>query len=199
MKISIKHIVKFLVIVFIIIFILPILVINLYFKSFIFKDLHNLPTVSAVMIPGAAILKNGAPSPILKERISQAEEVYNSHIANKILITGNSVNPKIYDETNAMKKALLKDGIPTGDIIIDKFGIDTFASMYRAKNTYNITSLIIASQSFHLPRALLIAKSLGINAYGIESDKDGTQIKNYLHEIIAIPKAMLNLIFGRKV
>lgn len=198
MKKSMKHIVRFLIIIFIVVFVLPIFVINLCYKSFIFSQINDLPTVSVVMIPGAAILKNGDPSPILKERIYQAEKVYNSHVATKILVTGNSTNPNMYDETNAMRIKLLKDGIPKRAIIVDPLGIDTYASMYRAKNTYKVTSMIIASQSFHLPRALFIAKSLGIDAYGVESNKDSTQVRNYLHEVIAVPKAILNLIFHRK-
>lgn len=198
MKISTKYSVKFLMIIPILIFIVPILGINLYYKPFIFKQINDLPTVSTVMILGAAILKNGNPSPVLEERISQAEKIYNSHIVTKILITGNSINPKTYDETNAMKIALLKDGIPKKDIIVDPLGVDTYASIYRAKNTYKISSMIIASQSFHLPRALFIAKSLGVNAYGIEVDKDTPQMRNYFHEIIAVPKAILNVIFHRK-
>ena len=85
------------------------------------------------------------------------------------------------------------------NIIVDPLGIDTYASIYRAKNVYGISSIIVASQLFHLPRAIFIAKSLGINAYGIESDRDSAQIRNYFHEIIAIPKAILNVIFHRKV
>ena len=198
MTLSIKQIIKFLVVIFIIVFIIPILIINLYYKSFIFDQITYLPVVSTVMIPGAAILKNGNPSPILEERISKAEIIYNSHLANKILVTGNSVSPKIYDETSAIKLKLLRDGIPKEDIIIDSLGIDTYASIYRAKNTYNVNSMIIASQSFHLPRAIFIAKSLGINAYGIKSDQSNTQIRNYFREIVAVPKAVLNVIFYRK-
>ena len=193
-----KYIVKLFIIILGTVFTVPIVVINLYYKNFIFKQINVLPTVSTVMVPGAAILKNGNPSPILDERISQAEKVYSSQIVTKILVTGNSINPKIYDETNAMKIALLKDGIPKKDIIVDPLGIDTYASIYRAKNTYGITSMVIASQSFHLPRALFIAKSLGINAYGIEVDKDTPQVRNYFHELIATPKAVFNIIFHRK-
>ena len=198
MILSIKQIIKFLVITFIVVFITPILIINLYYKNFIFGQITYLPVVSTVMIPGAAILKNGDPSPILEERISQAEKIYNSHIANKILVTGNSISPKIYDETGAIKLTLLRDSIPKSDIIIDGLGVDTYASIYRAKNTYKVNSMIIASQSFHLPRAIFIAKSLGINAYGIKSDQGNTQVRNYFREIIAVPKAILNVIFHRK-
>lgn len=193
-----KQIIKLLIVIFIIVFIMPILIINLYCKSFIFEQTTYLPEVSTVMIPGAAILKNGNPSPILEERIFQAEIIYNSHLANKILVTGNSVNPKIYDETSAIKLKLLKDGVRKEDIIIDSLGVDTYASIYRAKNTYKVNSMIIASQSFHLPRAIFIAKSLGINAYGIKSDQSNTQIRNYFREIVAVPKAVLNVIFHRK-
>ena len=46
-------------------------------------------------------------------------------------------------------------GVPKEDIFMDHAGFDTYDSMYRARDAFDdVTSLIITTQAFHLPRAL---------------------------------------------
>lgn len=172
-------------------------VIAMYYDRFIYVHVSNAPRVSVVMIPGAGILRSGNPSPILEERITKAIAVYKARKASKILVTGNSVDPTTYDETTAMRQALLKAGIPKEVIIVDPLGIDTYSSMYRAKNVYHINTMIIASQEFHLPRALLLAQAQDIDAYGIQADKGTPYFRNYLREMFAIQKALINVLVPR--
>lgn len=181
-----------------IIFILPAFTVFLLYKLHITQPMVAPETSDAVMILGAGILKNGKPGPILAERINEGISLYNNRSVRKILVTGNSLNPKVYDETSAMRLALIKANIPKEDIIIDPLGIDTYSSIYRAKNTYHINSMVITTQSFHLPRSLFIAQALGITAYGIEVDKNAPQLKTYLRELFAIPKAVINILAHRK-
>jgi SanA protein len=172
-------------------------VIAMYYDRFIYVHISNTPRVSVVMIPGAGILRSGDPSPILEERITKAIAVYKARKASKILVTGNSVDPTTYDETTAMRQALLKAGIPKEVIIVDPLGIDTYSSMYRAKNIYHINTMIIASQEFHLPRALLLARAQNIDAYGIQADESTPYFRNYLREMFAIQKALINVLVPR--
>ena len=46
--------------------------------------------------------------------------------------------------------------------------------MFRAKNEFNIKKAVISTNRYHLPRAIYIARRLGIEAYGISSD-----LRNY--------------------
>ncbi len=179
-------------------FLLPFFIIFFYSHQFIIKNDGLVPKTDMVMILGAGVLKNGDPSPILAERISEAIILYKTHKVSKILITGNSVNPEIYDETKAIRSALYKLNISKEDLVIDRLGVDTYSSMYRAKNIYHVNSLLIATQSFHLPRALFIARALHINAYGIAVDTSTPYLRNYFREFFAIPKAILNIFFQKK-
>jgi vancomycin permeability regulator SanA len=194
---KLRFIIKIILIGTLIFSIIPTLLIFSLYELHITQPVVQPTHSDVALVLGAGILKSGDPGPILAERITTAIALYQKQEVNKILVTGNSADPSVYDETSAMRQALIKANIPKENIIVDPLGIDTYASIYRAKYSYHVSSMIITTQSFHLPRALFIAKALGISAYGIEVDKDTPQPRTYLHEMLAMPKAILNVLMGR--
>ena len=70
-----------------------------------------------------------------------------------------------------MKAVALENGVPSEDVFMDHAGFSTYESMYRAKEIFGADKIIIVTQSYHLYRALYIARSLGIEAYGVASDQ----------------------------
>lgn len=78
---------------------------------------------------------------------------------------------RYYDEATAMRKYLMRHGVASGAILLDHAGFSTYDSLYRAKNVYFLPSVIIASQDFHLPRALFIARSIGLDAVGFSASR----------------------------
>ncbi|MFA6376501.1 MAG: ElyC/SanA/YdcF family protein [Candidatus Paceibacterota bacterium] len=138
-------------------------------QSAIYERIDDLPQSQAVLVLGAAVYRNGQLSAIFYDRASMALEIYRLGKVKKILVSGDhSVGN--YDEVNAAKKFFLKNGVPGGDLFVDYAGFDTYSSIYRAKNIFQVSSLIISTQDFHLPRALFIARSVGVEAVGINAD-----------------------------
>lgn len=140
---------------------------------------ENAPICDAVMVLGASVYSDGTPSPVLAERLECAYNLYISKKAPKIIVSGDHQNAD-YDEVSAMKNALIKMGVNADDIWRDDMGVDTYDSMYRAKNIFNIESLIISTQNFHIDRAVYIARRLGIKAYGFPCEADGESKDVYL-------------------
>ena len=122
--------------------------------------------------------------------------LYKSGKAAKILVTGDN-SALTHDEVTPVRKFLLESGVPPQDIFLDHAGFDTYSSMFRARYVFSATSSIIVTQDFHLPRALWIARRLGIPAYGVVSGNGGS-LFNYLREIPASIKAALNVTFKRE-
>ncbi len=178
-----------------------ILITNLVFyfsaKSHIYKNIKDLPKAQAVLIPGAAILKNNVLSSIFKDRVDKAIEIYNAKKVSKILVSGDNSTIS-HNEVNPVRTYLLEKGVPDEDIFLDHAGFDTYSSMYRARDIFQVTSIIVSTQSFHLPRSVFIARMLGVKAYGISADVGHILFKNYAREVFADEKAVLNLIFHRK-
>ena len=69
--------------------------------------------------------------------------------------------------------------------------------MYRARDIFGVTSMLIATQSFHLPRAVFIARRLGLTAYGVNADVGHMLFRNYVREVFANEKAVLDIVLHR--
>lgn len=164
---------------------------------YIYEEVADVPTGQTALILGAAVYQDGTLSPIYESRVDKAIELYKEKKVSKILASGDNSTVE-HNEVNPVRIYLLGKGIPDEDIFLDHAGFDTYSTMYRARDIFKVSSIIIVSQSFHLPRAVFLARSLGINAYGISAGEEPAPIKNYVREIFANEKAVLNLIFHRK-
>jgi SanA protein len=170
-------------------------------KSYIYKNIKDIPQdvsgAVVALIPGAAVLSNGQISPIFRDRVDKAIELYQAQKVSKILVSGDN-STIAHNEVNPVRNYLLLKGIPDQDIFLDHAGFDTYNTMYRARDIFQVSTVIIVSQSFHLPRAVFIARMLGIKSYGISADKGNILFKNYIREIFADEKAVFNLLFYTK-
>jgi vancomycin permeability regulator SanA len=157
----------------------------------------SFPDVQVVMILGAKVRSDGSLSDMYKDRADTAIEVYKEGKAGKILVSGDHGRIE-YDEVNAAKDYLLANGIPAEDIFLDHAGFDTYDSLYRARDIFQIKTLIISTQNFHLPRAVYIARKLGIEAWGVSADKHyyGNEQFYEMREALARAKAWLD-VFSR--
>jgi len=147
------------------------------------------------MVLGASVVR-GAPSPILRARADAAIALYKAEKVQKILVTGDN-GALSHDEVTPVRKYLLDAGIPAGDIFLDHAGFDTYSSMYRARDVFAVDSMIIVTQDFHLPRAVFLARHLGLTAYGFVADGGEGKVYSYLREVPASVKALGNLLVGR--
>lgn len=154
----------------------------------------EVPHADAIMILGASVV-HGGPSPILAERADTAIALYNAGAAKKILISGDD-GENNYDEVTPVLHYLLARNIPQSDIYLDHAGFDTYSSMYRARHIFGARSLLIPTQDFHVPRAVFVARSMGIKASGITAP--GGMLWDYIREIPASWKALFDVIGGRE-
>lgn len=173
------------------------IVIYLGTKAYIYNDAMDAPNAEAALIPGAAIFQNGALSSIFIDRVDMAIKLYEAKKVSKILVSGDNSTDS-HNEVNPVRLYLMSKGVPDRDIFLDHAGFDTYSTMYRARDIFGVSSILITSQSFHLPRAVFIARHLGIKAYGINADVGHILFRNYVRETLADEKAFLDLMFDRK-
>lgn len=133
-------------------------------------SIDALPVADAVMIPGAAVRGRAVLSNVLRDRADTALDVYRAGKAHRILVSGDH-GTRYYDEVNAVKMYLLTRGVPPRDIFMDHAGFSTYDSLYRARAIFQVTSIVIATQRFHLARALFIGRSVGLDISGIAADR----------------------------
>jgi vancomycin permeability regulator SanA len=66
-----------------------------------------------------------------------------------------------------MLRWLLDHGVPTEKVVLDHAGFDTYDSCARAKEVFGVTQAIVVTQSYHLARAVMLCRRLGIDANGV--------------------------------
>ncbi len=160
------------------------------------KDITEDFNVALVLGAG---LKNGKPSPVLKDRLDTALMLYKNNKVSKIIVSGDHGN-KNYDEVNVMKNYLKNEGVLSEDIFMDHAGFSTYDSIYRLREIFNVKKVIIVTQKYHLYRSLYIAKKLEIDAEGISATKRhyAGELKFVLREVIARDKDFVKTIFKPK-
>ncbi len=168
-------------------------------ESYIFQDINDLPKAEAVLVLGAKVYDSRTMSGMFQDRVDTAIELYKENKVEKILVSGDH-GREDYDEVNTAKDYLLENGVGSEDIFLDHAGFDTYDSLYRAKEIFEVSSLIIATQNFHLPRAVYIGRKLDVETYGFSADKHlyaGVKY-NELREIFSKVKAFLDITFHAK-
>lgn len=80
---------------------------------------------------------------------------------------------------------------------MDHAGFSTYESMYRARDVFGAKRIIIVTQRYHLYRAVYIARSLGLEAWGVTSDYNryAGQFARDVREVLARVKDFGTSIF----
>lgn len=123
----------------------------------------------AIVVLGASVFADGTPSGILQDRLDDGIALYKAGVAPKLIMSGDNSTVS-YNEVKAMKDYAIAQGVPSQDIFSDHAGFSTYESMYRAKYVFGAERIVVATQTYHLYRALYAAQGLGMEAVGVPSD-----------------------------
>lgn len=129
------------------------------------KSLH----ADCILVLGASVLPDGTPSPILRDRLDVGAELYFDGVAPKIIVSGDNAD-FAYNEVAGMKAYLMEQGVPSGDVFCDHSGLNTYDSMWRARNVFGVERIVVVTQTYHEYRALYNAQGVGMQARGVSSD-----------------------------
>lgn len=160
------------------------------------EEASQLENVDCILVLGCRVYDNGEPSPMLHDRLQRGVELYGLGAAPKLLMSGDHGTVE-YDEVEAMKQFAIDCGIDSADVFMDHAGFSTYESLYRAKEIFQADKIIIVTQEYHLYRAIYIAESLGIEAYGVSSDyrSYAGQVMRDFREVLARVKDFGTSIF----
>lgn len=149
-----------------------------------------------IMVLGASVNSDGTPSPMLRDRLDTAIDLYHKGVAPKLLLSGDN-GQIVYNEVQAMKNYAVQNGVDEKDIFMDHAGFSTYESVYRAKYIFEVDSMIVATQTYHLYRALYGCERMGITAMGAASDQytySGQEFRE-VREVLARDKDVVKWIF----
>lgn len=150
----------------------------------------------AIIVLGASVLPDGTPSGILRDRLDDGIALYFAGAAPKLIMSGDN-GTESYNECWAMKRYAIAQGVPSEDIFCDHAGFSTYETMYRARNVFGAERVVIATQTYHLYRAIYDAQGVGMEAIGVPSDYGdyANQLWYDVREIFARTKDFFQVLF----
>ena len=130
---------------------------------------ENAPHERVAVVFGAGLRRDGTPTPILRDRVETAADLYFSGKVEKLLMSGDNRFLE-YNEPGSMRDYAISLGVPAEAIVLDYAGRRTYDTCYRAKAIFGVENAVLVTQKFHLPRALFICNALGVQATGVEAN-----------------------------
>lgn len=166
--------------------------------AYVYTDWALLPDNDAAIVLGTSpYVRGGGSSGEFHGRIQAAAELFRYGKVKHIIVSG--ANPdSTYNEPRAMRRELVKAGVPEGAITMDFAGFRTFDSIVRAHAIFGLSRFTVVTQRYHLYRAVFIGKKHGLSVVGYvaRAAPDGRYgIRNPPREVLARVKAVLDVIF----
>ena len=180
---------------------IPRLVTGLFAKPRVYSG-EEVPLKKVAIVFGAGLRRDGSPTPILRDRVITAVDLYLNGKIEKLLLSGD--NSKVgYNEPLAMRDLALSLGVPEDDLVLDYAGRRTYDTCYRAKAIFGLTEAILVTQSFHLTRAIYTCNHLKVAALGVSANnlvyRRSSLLYWNLRESLATLAAMWDVHIGHPV
>ena len=123
-------------------------------------------------------------------------DLYKSGAARAIIVSGDN-RTSHYNESDAMKAYCVELGVPSEDVYVDHAGNTTYESMWRARHVFGAERIVVATQAYHLYRAMFAADCLGMQAWGVPCDKGAydNQRAYSIREVLARTKDFYAALF----
>ncbi|HEX8649898.1 MAG TPA: YdcF family protein [Pyrinomonadaceae bacterium] len=127
------------------------------------SDVH----ADAAIVLGAAVWGNEL-SPVFRERVNHAIDLYRSGRVRKLIFTGGQGNQGEQAESFAARQYAQQSGVPAGDILIEDRSHTTYENILYAKQVaddHGLNKVLIVSDPLHMKRAVVMARDMGMEAY----------------------------------
>lgn len=164
-------------------------------RPFVFSNVADVPANKVALVLGTSqYLADGRTNLYFEYRIKAAAQLYKAGKVQYVIVSGDN-KAHNYNEPRAMKRALVKLGIPEEKIYLDYAGFRTLDSVVRAREIFGQDKYVIVSQPFHNKRAVFIARRRGMEpvAYNAKDVELHSGFKTQVREKFARVKVFLDL------
>lgn len=126
----------------------------------------NQPADAAIVM-GAAVYRD-RPSPVFRERINHAIELYRDGDVNALIFTGGRDAYDAISESEAARVYAIQAGVDDADIYIETVSTDTEENLSEAERivaAHDFERVLIVSDPMHMRRAVSVARAVGLDAH----------------------------------
>lgn len=127
--------------------------------------LTNVAPADCIVVLGASVWPGAQPSPVLKDRIARAAELYHQGVAKKIICTG-GLGKYPPAEAEICKQNLMQAGVAASDIIMELASHSTADQAEIIKKICDekgYKSIALVTSFYHEKRALKLFRVAGFN------------------------------------
>ena len=165
------------------------------FGHLLYKE-YTIPqpgTYHAIVVLGAQVDPDGNPSVQLTWRLEKALKTYQAQPM-PIVVTGAQGADEPATEASVMADWLISRGVQPQHVLKDESSFNTRENLENAVRLLEnrTIDILVVTSDYHLPRAMQIARDLGLNPSGVGSPiKTEYWIKNHARETLAWGKYLL--------
>lgn len=149
----------------------------------------------AMLILGAQVKgtkESPCPSQSLKERLDKGLEYWQAHQEMTIIVSGGQGDDEPVAEGEVMGDYLIQNGVPSTQIIREKQAASTKENIAFSRRLFPFDKILIVTSDFHICRAKLLAKRMGIRAQGLGSPtRNASKYYSWLRETLALGYTIL--------
>lgn len=128
----------------------------------------DVPRSDVAIVLGSMVQLDGQPSPRLAARLDAALALYQAGKVDRIIVSGGT-GKEGFSESAVMRDYLAAKGVPLAQLIEDPAGMTTWATAENSAaimRQHQLSSAIVVSQYFHIPRSRLALQAMGIERVG---------------------------------
>jgi uncharacterized SAM-binding protein YcdF (DUF218 family) len=155
-------------------------------------DARRVDRADAILVLGAAQY-NGRPSPVFVGRLDQAKLLFEQGRAPVVITLGANEPGDRTTEADAGRTYLIQQGLPSGSVVAEPDGNDTYQSLEAAAGymrSHDMRSAFLVSDPWHNLRIKRMAGDLGITPFASAAQHSaasstGTRLSGYARESFA--------------
>ncbi|MCL6637691.1 MAG: YdcF family protein [Alicyclobacillus sp.] len=109
------------------------------------------------------------PSATLQARLRTGLHLYRQGCVRFLLVSGGRGPDETVSEASAMKRFLILNGVPSNVIVEDRHSSDTWENLrnsHAVMARHGWRTAVVVTSDYHLPRALAVARRLGMEVSG---------------------------------
>ena len=182
------------------------LAILLLYLALLAHDIYSFSLTSskaradAAVVMGATVFRN-RPSPVFRERINHAVNLYRQGVVRYLIFTGGLAGNDELAESEAAREYAITQGVPAEHILIETTSSNSCLNLVEAKRIMDENALeqaLIVSDPLHMRRAMWLAESIGMKAESAPTptsryESFGRKARFLMREVYSYGAYLLNI------
>jgi SanA protein len=152
------------------------------------ETVDEVRAAQVAIVPGSAVRPDGTLGRVVQQRVDAAVALHEAGLVEAVLVSGDNGTPA-YNEPDAMRDAVLAAGVPAQDVFTDYAGFDTWHTMRRAREVFEVDSAVVVTQDTYVARSVDLARAAGIELQGYVAGDAGGLAREVLARVDGLREA----------